>query len=268
MTASPYNVLDLPACLPLHEVTGPAESPLHPVVLLHGFGGDRQGWGNIQTALAPRRRSIAFDLPGHGQALGWPGTGKSGTAARAILRSLDHLDIDQVHLVGHSMGGAIASLLALKAPERVASLTLLAPGGFGPEINHRLLRRYAASRDPLEMEMLLEQFFGWGFRLPKFLARTAAQMRDRPDAIETLNSIIETFMDGDEQKCIETWRLADLACPIKVIWGSQDRVLPTRQAHKLPGMIAAHIFERVGHMPHLEIPKEVVRLILQNAGDR
>jgi pyruvate dehydrogenase E2 component (dihydrolipoamide acetyltransferase) len=49
-----------------------------------------------------------------------------------------------------------------------------------------------------------------------------------------------------------------------VLWGTQDRVLPTRQAHKLPGAIAVHIFEKTGHMLPQEIPHEVAGLILEN----
>lgn len=237
-----------------------------PIVLLHGFGGDRLTWLNIQTALSSKKRSLAFDLPGHGEALDWPRIGNAGVAAKAVLQSLENLNLDKVHLVGHSMGGAVAALVALRKPDLVASLTLLAPGGFGPEINHRLLRRYATTTDAEGMEVLLEQFFGWEFRLPKFLAKTAAESRAKPGATATLTAIVEEIVDGTVQKTLPRDELAALAMPIKVIWGTQDRVLPTRQAHKLPGTVATHIFERVGHMPHLEIPKEVTRLILQNAG--
>lgn len=236
-----------------------------PVILLHGFGGDRQSWQNIQTGLSTEKRSLAFDLPGHGEALDWPRIGNAGIAAKAVARSLEALDLPKVHLVGHSMGGAVAALVALKSPETVASLTLMAPGGFGPEINHRLLRRYAAATGTAEMEVLLEQFFGWEFKLPKFLAKTAAESRARPGAVATLEAIADEIIDGKVQKTLPRDELAALKLPIKVIWGTQDRVLPTRQAHKLPGIVATHIFERVGHMPHLEVPQEMVRLILQNA---
>ena len=163
------------------------------------------------------------------------------------------------------MGGAAAAIAALQQPERFASLTLLAPGGFGPEINHKLLRRYASVSDAELMEILLEQFFGWEFRLPKFLAKTAVEARLRPGANATLEAIVEELLDGSVQKTLPVHDIANLPMPIKVIWGTQDRVLPTRQAHKLPGTIATHVFDRVGHMPHLEVPNEVVRLILQNA---
>ncbi len=255
---------DFPAHLPFRDQQASGTDDGVPVVLLHGFGGDRQTWLNIQAGLASRKRSFAFDLPGHGEAQDWPRIGNAGVAAKAVSQSLDALDLSRVHLVGHSMGGAVATLIALRSPERIASMTLLAPGGFGPEINHRLLRRYAAATDAVEMEMLLEQFFGWEFRLPKFLAKTAAENRARPGAVATLEAIADEIIDGAVQKTLPRNELADLPMPVKVLWGTQDRVLPTRQAHKLPGVVSTHIFERVGHMVHLEIPKEVVRLILQN----
>ena len=254
--------------LPFKEQETTTQDKGAPIILLHGFGGDRQTWLNIQTALSSRKRSIAFDLPGHGEALDWPRIGNAGIAAKAVSQSLEALELTDVHLVGHSMGGAVAALVALRNPELVSSLTLLSPGGFGPEINHRLLRRYAAAKDTAEMEILLEQFFGWEFKLPKFLAITAAESRARPGAAATLEAIVEEIIDGSVQKTLPRDELAALTMPIKVIWGTQDRVLPTRQAHKLPGIVATHIFERVGHMAHLEIPKEVTRLILQNAGIR
>ena len=85
-------------------------------------------------------------------------------------------------------------------------------------------------------------------------------------AAATLEAIADEIIDGSVQKTLPRDELAALPMPIKVLWGTQDRVLPTRQAHKLPGVVATHIFERTGHMPHLELPKEVTRLILQNAG--
>ncbi|MBA5778719.1 alpha/beta fold hydrolase [Stappia sp. F7233] len=232
-----------------------------PIVLLHGFGGDALTWNNIQAGLEGRRRTIAFDLPGHGRALGWPVIGNAGVSARAASASMKTLGLERVHLVGHSMGGAVAALIALKQPETVASLTLLAPGGFGPEINHKLLRRYAAAKELHEIEVVLEQFFGWEYDLPRMLARHVAETRARPGATETLQEIVEDLIDGKVQKVLPREDLAALGLPIKVIWGTQDRVLPTRQSHRLPGVIATHVFERVGHMPHLEIPREVIRLI-------
>lgn len=162
------------------------------------------------------------------------------------------------------MGGAVAALLALRTPERVASLTLLAPGGFGPEINHRLLRRYAAAVEMEELEVICEQFFGWNTPLPRDELENLASERRRPGAREALCEIVDLLIDGDRQGVLDRRALADAPFPTKVLWGTQDRVLPTRQAHRLPGTVAGHIFEGVGHMLHLEVPGEVARLISDN----
>jgi pyruvate dehydrogenase E2 component (dihydrolipoamide acetyltransferase) len=190
--------------------------------------------------------------------------GSAAGAARAVLASLAERGIGQAHWVGHSMGGAAAALAAMLEPQRAASLTLLAPGGFGREINHRLLRRYASAASEGEIQGLLEQFFGWDRAVPAGLAAALARDRAAPGAIAALERIVERFFDGDEQKTIGRGDLAPLTIPIKVLWGTQDRVLPTRQAHKLPGRIAVHIFEKTGHMLPQEIPGEVAHLILEN----
>jgi len=234
-------------------------------VLLHGFGTDHRVWGDVRRLLASDRQVLAFDLPGHGQSLGRSKSGNAGVAARAVLQCLTDLDIETAHLAGHSMGGAAAALMALMAPERVRSLTLLAPGAFGPEVNHRLLRRFAAAAEEAEIALLLEQFFGWQNLLPAGLAAELAKMRRADGQLAALEGIVETLFDGDVQKLLPVEKLATGAFPVKVVWGTQDRVLPTRQAHKLPGRIAVHIFEKAGHMLPYEIPGDVAHLIAENA---
>ncbi len=253
---------DAPRLLPVQEFGADAGGV--PVVFLHGFGGDAAGWINIQTALARRVHSLAFDLPGHGKAIDWPTIGHAGRTAHAVTDTLDGLGLEKLHLVGHSMGGAISTMIAMRSPERIASLTLLAPGGFGEEINHRLLRRYASARDEEQIQILLEQFFGWESAVPPKLAAHIAETRAAPGAIEALETMVEAIIDGERQKTLPRDKLEELPCPVKVIWGTQDRVLPTRQAHRLPGPIAAHVFERVGHMLQHEIPREVASLVMEN----
>ncbi len=235
-----------------------------PVVLLHGFGGSHAVWAEVVDRLGGDCRSIAFDLPSHAGSLTFP-PGGTGSAVRAVRAELARRGIGRAHLVGHSMGGAVAALVALAEPERIASLTLLSPGGFGSEINHRLLRRYAAASEEAELQLILEQFFGWDQPVPPGLAALQASERRVPGANEALQKMVETFFDDGHQKTIPRSELARLPMPTKVVWGAQDRVLPTRQAHRLPGNIAVHIFEGVGHMLPFEIPDAVARLILENA---
>jgi pyruvate dehydrogenase E2 component (dihydrolipoamide acetyltransferase) len=234
-----------------------------PVVLLHGFGGSYAAWNGVVSRIGEARRTIAFDLPGHSRSLGCA-HGSAAVAARAVLAALADRNVRSAHFVGHSFGGTAAALTGLMEPRRVASLTLLSPGGFGREINHRLLRRYAAARDAPEIAVLLEQFFGWDKGPPATLAAEQSCERQAPGAVEALKRIVETFFEGSRQKVLPVAELASLDVPAKVIWGTQDRVLPARQAHKLPGRLAVHIFEGVGHMLPYEIPDDAAHLILEN----
>jgi pimeloyl-ACP methyl ester carboxylesterase len=235
-----------------------------PVVLLHGFGGSHVAWSDVVARLGGTQHTIAFDLPGHAGSLGCS-AGGAGTGAREVLAELDRRGIRSAHLVGHSFGGTVAVIAALRDAARVASLTLLAPGGFGREINHRLLRHYAAAKEEAELTLLLEQFFGWDCPMPAGLAALQARERSQEGANAALQTIVETFFEDGSQKVIPRADLEHLSMPTKVVWGAQDRVLPTRQAHRLPGHIAVHIFEGVGHMLPCEIPDAVARLVIENA---
>ncbi|MDA4847370.1 alpha/beta fold hydrolase [Hoeflea poritis] len=239
-----------------------------PLVFLHGFGASAGMWSDIQRAFAGDHATIAYDLPGHGRSMLASGLERTGKMAGAIARDLEQRGHGRVHLVGHSMGGSVATLIALRAPGRIASMTLLAPGGYGPEINHRLLRRYASAGTRSEMLAALENMFGWNNAVPDKLLDDLVAARGEPGAAEGLGVILENMLqrDGDDlyQGTFRRADLAELQMPVKVLWGTQDRVLPTRQAHRLPPMFAAHVFENTGHMLIEERPDAVISLIRQN----
>src|SRR5215470_9377811 len=111
------------------------EGPGVPVLLLHGFGADLNTWMFTQPALAEGRRVVALDLPGHGGSAKRVERADAESLAAVIAGALDELGIERAHLVGHSMGGGIASALALRSPERIATLTLVASASLGSEIN-------------------------------------------------------------------------------------------------------------------------------------
>lgn len=237
-----------------------------PIVLLHGFGTSGDAWKAVRAGLGARHATIAYDLPGHARSIRSESIGGAGRMAKAIIADLDGRGIGPVHLVGHSMGGAVASLIALRAGERVRSLTLLAPGGFGPEINHRLLDHYARASSEREIRLALENMFGWNNPVPGAMVDDLLELRGTPGQIDVLIEIAASMTDDTgEQGMLPRDGLAGLAMPVKVLWGTQDRVLPTRQAHKLPPLFAAHVFEDTGHMLIEEQEQAVVALIRQNA---
>ena len=237
-----------------------------PVVLLHGFGGSHAVWAQIQQALASEAATLAYDLPGHGGSHDFPEAGPAKVAAQAILADLAAREYERVHLVGHSMGGAIAVLMAMFDPARIASLTLLAPGGFGPEINHRLLTRFSEANDETAMRACLEAMTGWFSAVSPEMVEAALAARAAPGRRETLVEIGRGLARDGKQGEIPRERMAALGVPVSVVWGGLDNVLPARQAQGLPPFFAVHSFPDLGHMLPEEAPDDMVAIIRRTVG--
>lgn len=236
------------------------------VVFLHGFGGHHAAWDEIAEALKDRASTLAYDLPGHGESHDYPDAGPAKIAAQAILADLGARDCGQVHLVGHSMGGAIAALMAIFEPARIASLTLLAPGGFGPDINHRLLTRYAAARDEAALLPCLEAMYGWFSPVADAAVTQTLAARRGEGRSETLVRIATGLVRDGKQGQLPLEKLAYFPGRISVAWGGLDNVLPARQAGGLPSNFGVHLFPDMGHMLPQEDPKQVAGLIARTAG--
>ena len=231
------------------------------VVLLHGFGGDHGEWVDIQPDLARDHRTLAYDLPGHGRSLDVAGAGSAGAAAKAVLTDLTARGIDRVHVVGFSMGGAVATLMALRAPGRIASLTLLAPGGFGPEINSDLLERFAASATADELRATLDEMAGPDFRLPTRNVAGLAAVRFAPGMRDSMMRIVGSIARDGRQGEIPRASLESLAMPVTLVWGTADPVLPFAHTDNLPARFALHPIPGAGHMLPVEALKTVISLI-------
>lgn len=107
-----------------HDVTGPEDAPV--AVLLGSLGASRSMWSPQVEALSDRFRVVAVDLRGHGGSPAPEGEYDMGSLADDVIRLLDELGARRVHLVGVSMGGAVAQTIALEHPERLESLVLMA----------------------------------------------------------------------------------------------------------------------------------------------
>ncbi|MFF7469715.1 alpha/beta fold hydrolase [Streptomyces sp. NPDC008092] len=103
------------------RTSGPPDAP--PLVLLHALGEDATDWEAVLPALARSRRAYALDLRGHGRS-DWPGDYSLELMQADVLGFLDALGLGPVDLIGHSMGGVVAYLLAADHPRRVGRLVL------------------------------------------------------------------------------------------------------------------------------------------------
>jgi pyruvate dehydrogenase E2 component (dihydrolipoamide acetyltransferase) len=245
---------------------GEGEGP--PIVFIHGFGGDLNNWQFNQEALAEGHATYAIDLPGHGGSskdLG-PGHADGGALAKAVIDFLDAENIGEAHLVGHSLGGAVALVLALNHADRVASATLVCSAGLGPEINMDYIDGFMQAKRRKQLEPVLAMLVADPDMVSREMIEDVLKFK-RLDGVETaLNRIIDDNFAGGRQALDLTSRLGELGVPVQVIWGRQDRIIPARHAEGLPPNVPVRVFEGAGHMVHMEKAAEVNELIKRFVG--
>ena len=237
-----------------------------PIVLVHGFGGDLNTWLFNQPDLAETHAVYALDLPGHGRSGKDVGAGDLAALSGALGAFLDALGIGRAHLVGHSLGGAVALELALGRPEAVASLTLIASAGLGPEINGAYIDGFIAAGRRKEMKAVLQMLFADPQAVGRDMVEEVLRYK-RLDGVEAaLRGIAGAVFPGGRQGTVLAERLSELAQPVQVIRGREDRILPPAQTEGLPANVAVTMIENAGHMPQMEAAAEVNRLIRKIAG--
>ena len=233
-----------------------------PVVFIHGFGADLNTWMFAQPALSERHRTIAFDLPGHGgstKALTGPVDGSSFAAD--IERALAALGVDRVHLVGHSMGGAIVLQFAMGQPERVASLTLIASACLGEEINAAFIDSFVKVERRREAQDVLRQLVHDPDLVSRTMVEDVLRYKRLDGVFAALTAISAEWFPGGRQREGLAAPVVALAIPVQIIWGREDHIIPVAHAQALADKVPVHILDRAGHLPHMEKSAEVNRLI-------
>ncbi len=248
------------------------------VLCLHGLGSNKASFFGTVAALAGDCTVHALDLPGFGS------SAKPARApydahwfADAVRGYLDAMAIDRAHLIGNSMGGRIALEVAFAEPERVASLSLLAPAlafrrrQLVPLV--RLLRpELAVIPHPLRAATVREQFWGL-FAEPERLDPAAADVaieefchayRSRAARVAFFAAARNIYLDEARGEDGFYARLAELRPPALFVWGDQDRIIPAGFApHVATALPAARqvILEDCGHVPQVELPERTNRLV-------
>ena len=157
------------------------------------------------------------------------------------------------------MGGAVALAVAARDPGRIASLTLIAPTGFGAEINAGYLRGFADAQTRRELKPVVGQLFADESLVTRQLVDDLLAYKRLDGVDESLHALLGTLLDGDAQRGDSAAALAALgdgAMPVTVVWGRADRIIPAAQAESVTGAVR-HLIDGAGHMPQMERPAEV-----------
>ena len=173
----------------------------------------------------------------------------------------------EVHLVAHSLGAAVALALADLRPRSIASLTLIAPAGLGPEIDHAALTGIARAGRVESLAPWLKRLtatpdgISWDFAKAAMLARNDPAMRAAQ--VELAEAL---FPDGVQGFDV-TAALGRVTAPTAIVWGRSDHVIPWRHALAARGEMALHLLPQVGHIPHVESPGTVAEVLARNIGN-
>ncbi len=237
-----------------------------PALFIHGFGGDLGNWLFNLDALAEAVPVIALDLPGHGQsAVALPGT-TLAELATFVARFLDQLDVERVHAIGHSMGGAIAAQLAKDHPQRVASVALVNSAGLGSEINHGYTEGFVAAASRRELKPVVEQLFADPSLVSRQLLDDLLKYKRLDGVTELLGTLGGALFGGGRQSETPALELEGSGLPVLVVWGAEDRVIPAAHAANAPPGATVAVLDGAGHMVMMEKANEVNALLKRHVG--
>ena len=239
---------------------GEGEGPT--LVLLHGFGGDINIWVFNQEALSEAGRTVyALDLPGHGQSSKNVGEGDLGSLVDVLSGFMDEMGIEKAHLVGHSMGGAVAASFALAHPDRASSLVLISSAGLGDEINGDYIEGFIAANRRKEMKRVLALLFANPDLLTRRLVNDELRFKRMDGVDEALRTLADKMFPDGRQADVPD--LSGLEVPMLAVWGQDDRILPVSHTENLPENATVEVLENTGHMPQMEAAGHTNRLIEQ-----
>jgi pimeloyl-ACP methyl ester carboxylesterase len=240
-----------------YSLAGRGDGP--PVVLVHGLGGNANGFARLFFGLARTFRAVhALDLPG---------SGFSPLPASGPLALDEHLAVlhafcqdvvrEPALVVGNSLGGALALTLAAEYPADVCALGLLAPAGARlPEAQFVELMQRLEVNTPREGLAFTRRLF---HRAPVTALLFSTQM----PKLHNTPAVIAIRGQAKAENHITPEQLARVDVPTLLLWGGSEKLLPQEGLNYyrryLPATARIEVVEGVGHVPQMERPREVVR---------
>lgn len=254
--------------LDIAYLTNPSIKGTPTLVMLHGFGANKDNWVRMAAPLTDRYNLLAIDLPGHGDSskpldIGYSIADQVGYV-HDILAALH--PAAPVSMIGNSMGGAITALYAATYPDQVKAVVLIDPAGIF-EYDSELVDRVKHGENPLIVskpgdfaklvDFVLEKkpFVPW----PIY-----SVLEDQALANEAVNRVIfAAIRDSGYQPAFRN-ALGRITAPVLVLWGREDRVINVRNADlfvKLIPHARKIVLDGIGHAAMVEAPERTAALV-------
>lgn len=230
----------------------------NPVIFVHGFGGDLDNWlFNIDAISGP---AYALDLPGHGQSVKTISNPGVDALSDALEQFIVELGLEEVTLVGHSLGGLVSANLALRDGGVIKSLTLISPAGLGDEISSDYIDGYVSAQSRRDLKPVLQMLFADPSLVNRSLIDDVLKYRRLDGVQETLEALSAAIFADGKQSTVLVDQLSGSRLPIQIIWGAKDQVLSASHAHGVTNA-KVEIIEGAGHMSQMEAASKVNELI-------
>jgi pimeloyl-ACP methyl ester carboxylesterase len=232
-----------------------------PLVLVHGAGGTSAYWFNQFSELSKKLRVVTIDLPSHGKSERLKRKPSIGLYAEHVVDFMNQLNLGEVTVLGHSMGGVVAQQIALKHPKILRKLIIVdSAAKFG--VQHDLVNsmRSGADFDPIE--------FASRFFSPKTLRKADILSLLQQMTQGMITSFDPSVLADDFEltgKVDLRRRLNEIAIPTLIVHGADD-IVPLQSARFLHENIKGSILEIVpdaGHLVMIEKPNEFNEIILR-----
>lgn len=231
------------------------------ILMVHGFGADKNNWLQFARFFTKRYHVIALDLPGFGESSKPPASYDVGTQAERIAAFTQALGIKRLHIIGNSMGGHIAALYAARYPQQVASVALLDNAGIDAPQKSELYRRIEQGKpNPLvvnnaqQFEQLIDFVF---YKAPALPERLKHYMAEQAIANSAMNTQI--FSQLRERYIPLEPELPKIEAPTLLLWGDHDRVLDVSSIKVMQPLLkhpSVVVMKDCGHVPMIERPEE------------
>lgn len=244
------------------RIEGPEDAP--PIILMHGFIYSLETWDAWAAALKSDHRVIRFDLLGHGLSGPDPQQRYSPEERAAFVGDvMDALGVERAIVGGNSLGGLAAWRFAAIAPERVAALIMVSPGGYpangvgdtplSPPPQMALFLRTAPEAG---VALSLGNIYGDDRKVTPEKIKLVGDMMRQPGNGEAFVQSIEEFSLPDPEPMLKS-----ITAPTLILWGAADIIIPPENGRKMAAAIPNAklvYYDGVGHVAQEEAPEETI----------